>query len=473
MNRVKIETLDEKVIELEGGILTDLSNELRGNLLKIGDEGYDEARKVWNGLIDKKPALIVRALGPADVISAVNFIREHQLKSSIRAGGHNVSGAAIAEQGLVIDVSRMRSVHVNPEEKTAVVESGALLGDLDHETAPFDLAAPVGVVSQTGVAGLTLHGGVGWLTRKHGLSIDNLKSIEVVTPKGELVRASADNHPDLFWALRGGGGNFGVITAFEFNLHTVKSPVSVIITVYSLDKADSVMTFVRKYMSSAPEELMLIASYGRVPAMPGIAEEDQGRPALILFGCYSGPKEQAEEITSPLQSIVEPIADLSYPAAWKEMQQLLDEDYPDGKLYYWKSIYLDRINDEVLDVLEKHTRSQPSPDTTTDIWFLGGSMGRIPAEATAFFNRQHSYMVGIEANWEDTDDTEANISWARALHSDLEKLPGGGRYLNFPGDLDKRELVLRAAYGDNLERLKKIKAKYDPDNIMPGLLNIS
>ncbi len=473
MNWIKIETLDEKRIELDGETLRDLDNDLRGNLLKTGDEGYDEARKVWNGMIDRKPALILQASGPADVIKAVNFIREHRLKSSIRAGGHNVSGAAIADQGMVIDVSRMRSVHINPEEKTAVVESGALLGDLDHETVPFGLAAPVGVVSQTGVAGLTLHGGVGWLTRKHGLSIDNLKSIEVVTPEGNLIKASAENHPDLFWALRGGGGNFGVVTAFEFNLHPVESPLAAIITIYPMDKAERVMNFVREYMAEAPDDLMLITEYARVPEMPEIAEEEHGKPALIVAGCYSGPQDKAEEITSPLRTVVEPIADLSHNLPWIEIQQIFDEDYPEGKLYYWKSIYLDSISDEVFALLEKYTRSQPSPDTTTDIWFLGGYVERVPKEETAFFNRHHPYMVGIEANWEDSADSEANISWVRELHGELEKLPGGGRYLNFPGDLDERELVLRAAYGDNLERLKKIKAKYDPDNIMPGLLNIS
>lgn len=473
MKQVKIKTLDEKMIELDDEVLTDLSNQLKGNLLKMGDEGYDEAREIFNGMIDKKPALIVRAQGPADVISAVNFIQEHQLKSSIRAGGHNVSGAAIAEQGLVIDVSKMRSVHVNPEEQTAVVESGALLGDVDHETAPFNLAAPLGVVSQTGVAGLTLHGGMGWLTRKHGLTIDNLKSIEVVTPDGELVKASKDNHPDLFWALRGGGGNFGVVTAFEFDLHPVSDPISAVITVYPLEKTEEVMAFARDYMSSAPEELMLIADFGRAPAMPGIAEEDQGRPSLILFGCYFGSQDQAEEIAGPLQSIVEPIADLSFPLPFKDFQQLLDANFPVGKLYYWKSIYLDEINDEVFDLIEKYVKKQPSPDSTTDFYFLDGSMSRVPLEATPFYNRKYPYMVAIQSNWYGSDKSEANISWARSFHSELEKLAGEGSYLNITGDLDKRELVLRSAYGDNLERLKKIKSKYDPDNIMPGLINIS
>ena len=476
MKRVKIETLDKEKIELDEEVLTDLSDQLKGNLLKIGDEGYDEAREVFNGMIDKKPALIVRALGPADVMSAVNFIQEHQLKNSIRAGGHNVAGSAIAENGLVIDVSRMNSVHVNPEEQTAVVESGALLGDVDHETAPFDMAVPLGVVSQTGVAGLTLHGGVGWLSRKHGLTIDNLKSIEVVTPDGELVKASKENHPDLFWALRGGGGNFGVVTAFEFDLHPVSAPVSALITVYPLDKSEEVITFARDYMASAPEELMLIADLGRAPAMPGIAEEDQGKPSLILFGCYFGSQDQAEEITGPLKTIVEPIADLSFPVPFKDFQQLLDASFPVGKLYYWKSIYLDEINNEVIDLIEEYVSKQPSPDTTTDVYFLGAAMSQVPLEATPFYNRKYPYMVAIQSNWFDSDKSEANISWARSFHSDLEELAGEGRYLNIPGnsgDLDKRELVLRSAYGDNLERLKKVKSKYDPDNIMPGLINIS
>jgi len=473
MNGIKIKNLGGKMVDLSEEHLRDMDDRLRGILLRKGDEGYEESRKVWNGMVDKKPALIIRCFSPADVITAMDFVLEHRLKSSIRAGGHNVSGASIADQGLVIDVSQMRNVHVDPDERTAVVESGALLGDLDRETAPFDLAAPVGVVSETGVAGLTLHGGVGWLTRKHGLSIDNLKSIEIVTGRGDFLRTSEEENQDLFWALRGGGGNFGVVTAFEFDLHPVASMVSVMITAYPLEDSVKVMKAVRDYMASAPEELMLIASYGRVPEMPEIDEEQHGEPALMLLGCYSGKEESAEEIIDPLRTIIEPIADLTSLMKWKELQQLFDEDYPDGKLYYWKSIYLDRLDDDVMTILEKYTRSQPSDDTTIDIWFLDGAMNRVPPEATAFFNRQYPYMVGIEANWSESDRSEANITWARDLYSELEKLTSGGSYLNFPGNLEKEEIMLRSAYGDNLERLKQIKAKFDPDNIMPGLLSIS
>ncbi len=473
MNGIEIENLEGKKIDLSEEHLTDMDDRLRGLLLREEDEGYEEAREIWNGMVDRKPALIIRCFNPADVKTAVDFVREHQLKSSIRAGGHNVSGASIADQGLVIDVSQMQNVLVDPDERTAVVESGALLGDLDRETAPFDLAAPVGVVSETGVAGLTLHGGVGWLTRKHGLSIDNLKSIEIVTGRGDLLKASEEENQDLFWALRGGGGNFGVVTAFEFDLHPVPSMVSVMITAYPLGASVEVMKSVRDYMTSAPEELMLIASYGRVPEMSEIDEEHHGKPALMLLGCYSGEEKSAEQIIGPLRTITEPIADLSSPMKWKELQQIFDKDYPDGKLYYWKSIYLDRLDDEIMTVLEKYTRSQPSNDTTTDIWFIDGAMNRVPPEATAFFNRQYSYMLGIEANWSESDRSEANITWARKLYSELEKLTSGGSYLNFPGNLEKEEIMLRSAYGDNLNRLKEIKAKYDPDNIMPGLLNIS
>lgn len=461
------------MIDLGEEHLADMDDRLKGELLREGDEGYEEARKIWNGMVDKKPALICRCFSPADVKTAVKFVRKHRLKSSIRAGGHNISGASIAEQGFVIDVSQMRNVHVDPDERTAVVESGALLGDLDRETAPLDLAAPVGVVSETGVAGLTLHGGVGWLTRKHGLSIDNLKSIEIVTGRGDFLKASEEKNQDLFWALRGGGGNFGVVTSFEFDLHPVESMVSLMITVYPLEDSVKVMKAVRDYMASAPEELMLIASYGRVPEMPEIDEEHHGKPALMLLGCYSGKEESAEEIIGPLRTIIEPITDLSSPMKWKELQQLFDEDYPDGKLYYWKSIYLDRLDDEIMNILEKYSSSQPSDDTTVDIWFLDGAMNRVDPEATAFFNRQYPYMIGIEANWSESKRSEANITWARDLYSELEKLTSGGIYLNFPGNLEKEEIMLRSAYGDNLDRLRQIKSKYDPDNIMPGLLNIS
>ncbi|WP_429885953.1 FAD-binding oxidoreductase [Geoalkalibacter halelectricus] len=472
MSEIQILTRRGTVVNLQLEILDNFKNQFRGTLLKHGDEEYDQARKVWNGTIDKRPALIARCRGAADVMAVVNFAREHQLAISIRSGGHNVSGAAISEQGLVIDLSHMRSVQVNPRERVARAEGGALLGDLDHETTAFGLAAPVGVVSETGVAGLTLHGGTGWLMRKHGLTIDNLLAVEIVTSDGRLLRASADEHPDLFWALRGGGGNFGVATAFEYRLHPIPESITFAMPIYSLEVAAQVIAGCRDYMHDAPEELMVLGTYWSAPPIANIPEEHHGKPVVILLGCYSGPAENAENVTGPLRSLAEPIADLTSAMSWKDLQRLLDEDYPNGKYYYWKSIYLDRLDEAVMAVMEEYARSRPSPETSIDIWHMGGAMSRVEPTATAFFNRRIPFMVAIEANWSERADSDANIAWARALHKALQPFSSGGNYLNFPGYVEEQDAMLRGAYGDNLTRLKQIKAKYDPDNLFPGLLNI-
>lgn len=473
MSEVQVLTRQGSLLSVRENTLGDFRKQLRGDLLKKGDTEYENARKVWNGTIDKHPALIARCRGVADVMAAVNFAREHQLVMSIRSGGHNVSGAAIADQGLVIDLSQMRSVQVNPRERIARTEGGALLGDLDHETTAFGLAAPVGVVSETGVAGLTLHGGTGWLVRKHGLTIDNLLAAEIVTSDGQLVRASANEHPDLFWALRGGGGNFGVATAFEFKLHPIPQQVTFAMPIYPLDKASQVIAACCDYMANAPDDLMVLGTYWSAPAIAEVPEEHHGKPVVIVLGCYSGPAENAEKIIGPLRALSDPIADLTSAMSWKNLQRLLDEDYPNGKFYYWKSIYLDRLDRDALKVLEEYARSRPSPETSIDIWHFGGAMSCVEPTATAFFNRRIPFMVAIEANWSEKDDSEANIAWARALHKALQPFSSGGNYLNFPGYVEDQEAMLRGAYGDNLARLKQVKKKYDPDNLFPGLLNIA
>lgn len=452
--------------------LSAFAAQLRGQLVRSTDTDYADARKVWNGVIDKQPALIVRCTGTADVMAAVDFVREQQVEFSIRAGGHNVSGAAVADQGLVIDVSQMRSVQVDPQKRIARVEGGARLGDIDHETAPFNLAAPIGIVSETGIAGLALHGGAGWLMRRQGLSIDNLHAVEIVTANGKVLRASEQEHADLFWALKGGGGNFGIVTNFEFKLHPVGPQVAVAMPIYPLEQADEVTSACRDYMATAPDELMVIGVYWSAPAIPEVPAVYHGKPVVILLGCYTGPLEQADKVIAPLRTIGKPIADLSGRMPWKDAQRLLDEDYPDGKLYYWKSIFLDQLDDKVMRVFDQYTRERPSPESSIDVWYLGGALSRVELTATPFVNRQHPIMIGIEANWEDSADSEANIAWARALHKALQPFSGGGNYLNFPGFIEDPVQMLRGAYGENLERLQQTKAKYDPDNLFPGLLNI-
>jgi len=472
MSDIQLKTLEGQQISLNEEIVNILKNRLRGSLLTKEHPDYEAARKVWNGSIDRKPALIVCCRGTADIMAAVDFVRDHKLLFSVRAGGHNVSGSSIVDNGLVIDISQMRSVQVDPAKRIARVEAGARLGDLDHETVPFGLAAPIGVVSETGVAGLTLHGGTGWLMRKHGLSIDNLNAVDIVTADGKLLRASANEHSDLFWALRGGGGNFGVVTNFEFTLHPIGAQVAIAMPIYAMKSAREVMSACRNYMVNAPDELMVLGVYWSGPALPEVPEEHQGKPVVILLGCYTGSQEYAEKVIAPLQTITKPIADLSASMGWKEVQQLLDEDYPNGKYYYWKSIYLNRFDDEVMGIMEEYTIKRPSAESSIDVWFLGGAASRVPQTATAFYNRNHPIMIGIEANWSDLEDSEENVTWARNLHKALQPYSSGGNYLNFPGYVEDQADMLLGAYGENLTRLRSIKSIYDPHNLFPGLLNI-
>ena len=445
---------------------------MRGDLIIPEDDQYESARKLWNGMIDKKPALIARCTGVEDVVTAVNFSKEHNLLFSIRSGGHNVAGTAIAEGGLVVDLSAMRNVTVDPDRRVAHAEGGVRLGDLDRETQKFNLAVPVGVVSATGVAGLTLHGGTGWLLRKHGLTIDNLLSVDIVTADGQLKKASENENSDLFWAIRGGGGNFGVVTGFEFKLHPVGPKVWMSVPMYPLERAKEVMSACCEYMQKAPEDLMVLGVYWSAPEVPEVPARYHGTPVVILLGCYTGPFEEGEKVIAPLREIGTPIADLSAPMTWVEAQQFLDEDYPDGAFYYWKSIYMDHLDSEVLEALSRHTAARPSSESSIDVWMLEGAMSRINPGDTAFFKRDAPYMLGIEANWHKREDASANIDWAKNVVKDMQRFTKGGSYLNFPGFVEEREALLQGSYGTNLERLRAIKAKYDPLNFFPGILNI-
>jgi len=452
--------------------LETLARQIRGEVVTPGNGAYDARRAVWNGMVDKKPGALVRCRGAADVLAAVRFARERGLAVWVRGGGHNVAGACMADDGLTIDLSPMRGVHVDPARRTALVQGGATLGDLDHETQAFGLAAPMGVVSATGVAGLTLHGGIGWQLRRHGLSIDSLRAVELVTADGRLQRADRERNPDLFWALRGGGGNFGVATAFEFDLHPVGPQVWMAVPIYPLEQAGEVLPAFREYMESAPDELMAIGVYWSAPEAPQVPERHRGQPVVILLACWTGPFERGEEVIAPLRRMGAPIADLSGPLPWTEAQKFLDADYPDGAFYYWKSIFLDRLDDEAIRVLARHTAARPSHLSSIDVWTLGRAMARVAPTDTPFFRRDAPYMIGIEANWQRREDAEANIAWARALFADLQPLTRGGDYLNFPGFIEERERLLQGAYGPNLSRLREIKRRVDPGTMFPGAVTI-
>ena len=452
-------TLDEVVVERFG-------SKLWGELLRSGDTEYEEARTLWNGVIDRRPALIARCAAVEDVVEAVNFARENDLRLAVRGGGHNVAGTASAEGGLVLDLSDMKSIEVDSERRTVRAAAGATIGELDEETQQHGLATPMGVVSKTGIAGLTLNGGMGHLRRKHGLSSDNLLSVELVTADGRLLTASEEENADLFWAVRGGGGNFGVVTSFEYRLHPVGPEVMCAFVFYPGDRARDVLRSAEGYVAEAPDEVSPLSFLGRVPRVEDFPEEWHGEQFVATLAVYDGPVEEGEEALEPLRRLGDPIVDFSGPMPYTEVQKLLDEDYPDGWRYYWKSVNVDELDDGVIEALIEHARAAPSDHSTIDLWFQGGAMGRIGAEESAFGDRSAPILVGIEANWEpERQEDEANIAWARACYSDLRRFSGGGMYLNFPGFLEEGQGLIREAYGVNYERLVALKNQYDQANL--------
>jgi FAD/FMN-containing dehydrogenase len=446
---------------------------IRGPVLQPGDAGYEEARAIWNGLIDRRPALIVQPTGAADVVDAVNFAREHDLLLSIKGGGHNVAGNAVNDGGIVIDLSRMRGVHVDPKTQTVRVEGGATLGDMDRETQLFGLAVPAGVVSTTGVAGLTLHGGVGHLRRKHGLSIDNLLSVEIVTADGKLRTASATENEDLFWAVRGAGSNFGVVTSFEFQAHPVGPMVMVGAIFYPLEAATSVLRAWRDAMASAPEELSAVALCWSIPPHEPFPPEVHGTPVLVIAGVYSGSVEDGEPVVQPLRELGEPVIDLSGPWPWRDLQCGFDPLFPAGAFYYWKSRALAELTDAAIDEIAEFADRRPSPLTDLTIWHHGGAMSRVDETATAYGGRDATYLVTGEVSWDDASQNDEAIAYGREFWDAMGKYSTGGMYLNFAGLGEEKEALVRAGYGENYDRLAELKAKYDPDNLFRGNFNVA
>jgi FAD/FMN-containing dehydrogenase len=448
-----------------------LRERIRGEVVAEADAGYDAARSVWNGVIDRRPAFVVRCTGNADVIAAVGFAREHGLPVSVRGGGHNVAGTAVVERGVVLDLSAIRNVTVDLERKTVRAGGGARLGDVDHETQAFGLATPFGVVSRTGIAGLTLHGGMGFLTRRLGLSCDNLIGADVVTADGQLIHADGDSHSDLLWALRGGGGNYGVVTSLEYQLHPVGPEVFMAITFYPADAGSEGLRVFQDVIAGAPDELMGVALYWTAPAEEPFPPEWHGKPVFILAGCWSGPLDEAEEAVKPFREVTTPVADLSGPMPFLVAQQLFDPEYPDGRRYYWKSIYLSDVGEAEAELVDRYAASQPSPLSAIDVWALGGAMRNEPAGGSAFAKRDAPFLLGVESNWEDAADDDANIAWTRALIDEASTLSPGGTYLNFPGFVEEGEQLLRDTYGANYARLQEVKAAYDPENVFRSNLN--
>ena len=458
-------TDDERIERFEAG--------LHGDLIRPDDPDYDDARAVWNGMIDRRPALIARCAGVADVVDAVNFARETDLPLAVRGGGHNVAGTAVCDDGLVIDLSEMSAVRVDPEARTAWVEAGATWADLDHETQAFGLATPGGVVSDTGVAGLTLGGGIGHLRRKYGLSCDNLRSVELVAADGEFLTASAEENPELFWGLRGGGGNFGVVTGFEFELHPVGPEVATRLVFYPGDQLVEVLRSYREFVAGGPDEVSTLVFAGELPDEELFPAELVHEGKFAIMGCYAGPAAEGERELEPLREFAEPIADVGGTMPYVEFQQLLDEDYPDRLRYYWKSLYLDGLTDSAIDRIAYWAEAAPSPLSTVDVWQLGGAITDVGIEESAFAGRHAPFLLGVEANWEDPDEDEANVEWVRDCLADMRQFSDGSVYLNFPGFFEESEDMIRTTFGPAYERLVDLKDEYDPTNLFSHNQNVA
>lgn len=436
---------------------------LRGQLIRKNNENYNNYRKVWNGMIDKHPLLIARCKGVSDVIQSVNFGRRNKLITSIFGGGHNIAGSAVCDGGLMIDLSQMKSIRVDPNKMTMRVEAGATLGDVDLEAQAFGLAVPLGINSTTGVAGLTLGGGFGWLSRKHGLTIDNLISADVVLADGSFVTASENENPDLFWALRGGGGNFGVVTSFEFKLHKVGPTVFSGVMVYALEDAPNVLRFHREFIKSTPEDFVCWFVFRQAPPFPFLAPEWHGKDILAVAVFYNGSIEEGQKIAQPLLQFGNPLAVVVGPQPYTQWQKLLDASLTPGARNYWKSHDFLEISDGYIEALMKFTRNIPDEQCEIAIAHLGGAVSRVPMDATAYTHRDAQFVMNVHGRWGDPAKDEKCIGWARQLFKETEQFSTGGAYINFLTQEENERIP--AAYGKNYKKLVKMKNKYDRDNL--------
>ncbi|MDP8921436.1 MAG: FAD-binding oxidoreductase [Chloroflexota bacterium] len=455
-----IEERASSVAQIDDAAVEALRAVIRGTLLRPGDTGYDAARKVFNAMIDKRPALILRCAGAADVIHGVNFARTHGLLLSVRGGGHSVAGKAVCDGGLMLDLSPMKGVRVDPTRRTAEAQPGLLLRDLDHETQAFGLATPLGVVSVTGIAGLTLGGGIGWLNGKYGLACDNVLSADVVTADGRLLTASADEHADLYWGIRGGSGNFGLVTSFRYQLHPV-GPVLAGGVVHSFSRAREVLRFYREFAGACPDELSTVASIGTGP---------DGSLVVAVAVCYCGDLEAGERTVRPLRTFGHPLEDGIQAMPYCTLQSAGDAGFPPDRQHYWRSGWLTDLSEDAIDVILRFAAAKPSPATPVGLQQLHGAASRVDPTATAFPHRAQQYELLILSQWADSAESAKNVEWTRAFFDAMQPFLGRGVYVNDLGE--EGEDRVRAAYGTNYERLVAVKNKYDPTNLFRANHNI-
>ena len=463
MTDVRFNGLTGAPIALSADILTALRPQLRGSLCLKGEPGYDEARTIWNAMIDRRPSAVVRCQGASDVMQAVRFARENGLLVAVRGGGHNIAGNAVCEGGLLIDLSPMRSVRIDAKKRTARVEPGVTLGEFDKEAQAFGLATPLGINSTTGVGGLALGGGFGWLSRKFGFTVDSLLTADVVTADGALVQASAAENPDLFWAIRGGGGNFGVVTSFEFQLYPLGPSVTAGLIVHPFARARELLSKYRKVAAEAPDELTIWVVLRKAPPLPFLPAEVHGQDILVFAVCYAGDSTKADAALAPLRALGEPIADVIGVQPYAAWQTAFDPLLTPGAFNYWKSHNFAALSDQLLDLLVDAVGTLPTAECEIFIAQLGGASSRVSSEATAYPHRDANFVMNVHTRWRERDDEQRSIKWARELFAAAAPHATGGVYVNFMPE-DETERV-QGAYGSNYERLATLKGKYDPRNL--------
>ncbi len=441
-----------------------LRDVLRGAVVGPADAHYDEARRIWNGSIDRHPALVAHCAGVADVIAAVTFARAHGLPVAVRSGGHSFPGLSVADGALVVDLSRMKGVRVDPVARTARVQAGVLLGELDRETQAFALAAPSGIVTHTGVAGLTLGGGIGWIMRKHGLSVDKLRRADVVTAQGDFVTATANENAELFWGLRGAGANFGIVTEFEFDLVPLGPSVLAGPIFWRMTDSPEVLRFYRDWVADAPDELMTIVIHRKAPALPFVPGELHGEPVVMVVPCWIGDPEEGERVIRPMREFGTPVADACMPKPFVAHQAMFDPSFEPGRWYYFRSFDVPELTDEVIDITVEHSLRIASPLTSFPIWQMGGAVSRVGEDETAFGGRKAAFTYNIGASTATSEGFDAEREWVRNLWSALEPWHTTV-YVNFLSGTEEGEDRIRAAYGPaKYARLKALKRTYDPEN---------
>lgn len=457
-------------VKIDQAAFDELEKAFAGPLIRTGDPEYEQHRKVWNGSIDRHPALIARCTGVADVMAAVAFGRRTGLPVALRGGGHSFPGLSTCDGGLVIDLSPMKGIRVDPQARTARAQAGVLLGELDRETQAFGLAVPAGIVTMTGLTGLTLGGGIGWLMRKYGLTIDQLLSVDMITADGTFLKASEHENADLFWGVRGAGGNFGVVTEFEFRLNPVGPIVLAGPILWPMEESPNVLRFYREWIKDVPDELTTIVVHRYAPPLPVIPEDLHGIPVVMVIGCYAGPVEDGERVMRPMKSFGSPLLDLCVPKPFLAHQAMFDPSFQRGWWYYFRSANLGELNDDVIDTVARNALAMRSMVNAFPIFQLGGAVSRVGEDETAFNGRADGHTININAATTSSEGFDQERAWSRNFWSELEP-HHTSVYVNFL--MEEGEDRIRQAYGDQrYERLKALKRTYDPDNFFKLNQNI-